>query len=559
MRWQKIWLIVIGGMAVPGFVAQAQTNRSSRSAIKSLPATAVTVSAKASWYQLKGSAKRVQLRRIGSLPAHGAAWQRIAQTTIRVHGRSQLYVEVQRGHQRGWLLASLVKPRRVTTPTKLKWGPRQSVAATNFTAKTSAALYRWHDEKMTVVGHLQRGHRYVQTAQMTATRGPRSQTYAWVTSATQSQHGWVLSSQLQPVSFGATFKLKASHGLTTYATTGSVLSKSRPVSTWVTLAGNGQFTTKHLPYLATKAYRKNPLQTQPDEITSAKHYGQNYHFKTTWFLPEQYPGRDLTDPQSAAFSADNHYLYVMYVDGREAGDNLQTGWVVRYDWRRLNQLGASTPGHMAILRRATQDLIRHHPSKLDKQVLAAIKVGPKFRSGHAQTMALNPKTGALWFIQSYGKYAKPDVMERLNPQTLTPDVAVNFTLGSTYLGSVLTFDDAGNAYIWTHQHGRVTFYTGQVSPQRVQFKVVPQGLASDPGHWAQSLGYNDSNGRLYLVADESITSVPAAQLGHLTTGMVGENDFNGRREFEGLIFMHHMNSGFLLTNRGVELMQFVNN
>ncbi|KLD59154.1 hypothetical protein WP50_20645 [Lactiplantibacillus plantarum] len=64
-------------------------------------------------------------------------------------------------------------------------------------------------------------------------------------------------------------------------------------------------------------------------------YRDHYHFKTALYLPQQLGSRLLNDPQSATFSADNRYLYVMYVNDQQLGGADQTGWVVRYDWQRL--------------------------------------------------------------------------------------------------------------------------------------------------------------------------------------------------------------------------------
>ncbi|POD89154.1 hypothetical protein S101258_00137 [Lactiplantibacillus plantarum subsp. plantarum] len=99
----------------------------------------------------------------------------------------------------------------------------------------------------------------------------------------------------------------------------------------------------------------------------------------------------LGNPQSAAFSKDDHYLYVMYNDNQQASDENQTGWVIRYDWTKLNQLLNASGSSLSMIRRATNRYYRGTTTALDRQVLACMKVGPQFKAGHVQSLALNPK------------------------------------------------------------------------------------------------------------------------------------------------------------------------
>lgn len=333
----------------------------------------------------------------------------------------------------------------------------------------------------------------------------------------------------------------------------------------VPLVGNGRYTTKKQQFRDTAAYlRTGGFQTQPDVVRRQSGYLDQDAFKTACYLPMSLDGRGLNDPQSATFSADDRYLYVLYVDSQQAGNGTQTGWVVRYDWQRLMQLGAGTPGKMALLRLAAAHQREHRLTALDREVLACIKVGPKFNSGHAQSLNLNPASNQLWFIQDGDR--RTSTVERLDPETLTPNASVQFRLGSgVKMGIVLTFNRQGRAYFWTHQQGAtaqapagtVRLYRGTISTAGVQFEQLNQGLAFQPGYYAQSMGYSPTRNRLYLVSDGSITSVPVSQLGHLTTKEIGESNYADGREFEGLVFMHHSPDGFLLTSRGVELMRMV--
>lgn len=337
--------------------------------------------------------------------------------------------------------------------------------------------------------------------------------------------------------------------------TNNVQRTKRTTPTLLPLVGNGRYTKGRVTFAPTRAYLEtNGMQQTPSTLTHAAGYRDHYNFKTALYLPMAIRGRDLHDPQSATFSKDNRYLFVLCVDGAEVSDQYQSGCVVRYDWAKLMRLGAGRTGRMAMLRKAALDATLGRTTKFDREVLACVKVGPIFDTGHAQSLSLDPATNQLWFIQGGG------VLKRLDPNTLLPNATVRAT---SRVGNVLAFDDQGNAYFWIHNEnpdsklplGAVLLYRGSVSPRGANFKVVPQGLATDPGYFAQSMGYSDATKRLYLVSDDSITSVPIASLGHLKADQVGENTFAAHREFEGLFFMHNATNGYLLTNRGTEVMQ----
>lgn len=71
------------------------------------------------------------------------------------------------------------------------------------------------------------------------------------------------------------------------------------------------------------------------------------------------------------------------------------------------------------------------------------------------------------------------------------------------------------------------------------------------------MSFNEASKRFYLVADEGVISFPQLALGKLKTTQIGEVGFSGQRELEGLVFMHNSNTGFLLTNRGPEMMELI--
>lgn len=448
-----------------------------------------------------------------------------------------------------------------TRPTKLRTAPRVWV--------TSSQAVRLYQLKGT-------GHH----AQLRSSRSVRLRTGQWqlvgttmirvrqrqvkyvqINNVTSRIKGWVLAASVKRTTPAA--KKGATANLP-----GTQPSKPLPTKSAanppLALVGDGRYTKGRLKFQSSSDYlQTGGLQTQPETLLNSGGYADDYHFQTALYLPEKLVHRNLSDPQSAAFSANNRYLYVMYVNPHQAHNAAQTGWVLRYDWQKLMRLGLGTPGKMALLRQAALDQANGSLTTTDQRVLACVKVGPEFDAGHAQSLALNPQTNQFWFIQA-DRQDSPNTVARLNVQTLTPDMTVTYeSPDPAGLGTVLTFDDQGQAYYWTKaaakngQAGGVQLFRGQITPQAVQFTAMKQTLATAPGHFVQSMGYSDVTGRLYLVSDASITSLPAQRLGRLKTGQVGEINFATNREFEGLIFMHHAANGYLLTNRGAELMQLV--
>ncbi|MFC6201221.1 hypothetical protein ACFP1L_04810 [Lactiplantibacillus nangangensis] len=566
MRWQ--WLMmssVAVTLGVVGLSAQAASTTptlAQRGPIQSTTLKPVETTGAATLMTLSGSAKKLKLTPVSTLNgATPTIWIKLAQTTVTQNGQKTRYFEVRNPKTgvTGWLPVS-----QVVASTRGQMSVRKPQTPTIEQVTATTPIYRLQGSlsrvQPTVIGHLTSGMTPTVVATRTVTLAGKSQQYDEL-----RQHGWVLATALSPYQNGATTKGKTVHGVTTYHVKGNALqpTSGQPMQ-WLPLVGNGRYTTGKMVYRPTRGYLKNVLQTTPDTLTQTAGYLAHDNFRTTFYLPTvTYHGLSLSDPQSAAFSKDNHYLYVMYVDGAESPTASQSGWVVRYDWQRLMQLGAAKAGHMAMIRQAVLAADSHHVTAKDRQVLACLTLGPKFDSGHAQSLSLNPVTNELWFVQASGKQ-QPNVVERLNPTTLRPDAAVDFKLSATAgMGDVLTFDDQGNAYFWTHGAdsatdqplGGVKLYRGKISTKAVRFQLIDQGLKSRPGLMAQSISYDDVTKDLYLISDDSITTVPVAKLGHLTTGEVGESNYRAQREFEGLVFMHHSSNGYLLTNRGVELMK----
>ena len=450
--------------------------------------------------------------------------------------------------------------------TMVRWPVVQSLAPRRCELTSSQTrLYQLNDVtmQMTPAGVAKGTKHWQRVGQVMVTQNNRLVTYWQVRQLRTGRRGWVAADavRIPGATDIGTPKQRPGAVDTQYQPTPAV-TRAATAPSYLPLKGAGRYTTSRILFHATPAYMATQgLQNRPDTLLQRHGYRDHYHFKTALYLPRQLGSRNLGDPQSATFSADNQYLYVMYVNDQQVAGADQTGWVVRYDWQRLMALGAGRSGQMAMLRLAAAHQFDGTVTAFDRRVLATVTVGPEFTAGHAQSLALNPKTNELWFIASTAQNQLASVA-RLNAQSLTPDLKLTFTTGGGRLGDELTFDEQGHAYYWTHasalRNGRVNLYRGTISRTTgVHFTQLAQGLANNPGYFAQSIGYNEVTRRLYLVADESITSLPAADLGHLAANQVGEANFAGEREFEGLVFMHHQDTGFLLTNRGAEMMRMV--
>lgn len=406
---------------------------------------------------------------------------------------------------------------------------------------------------------------YVATQSTTVYKKGTAYSYYYVTSTDGTQSGWVWHSYLKKVTpaatkVGQTTKKGTANGITQYATKGDVLD-SYDYHDFKLVTPSGSFTTN----ISKSQYKQSPnyaststFQTKANVMSVTKSYGNSYKLKSSIFLPVTYnKSGDLANPQSATFSKDNQELFVAYAKSGSANGDSQQGFVVRYDIVKLRNL---LKNDMSALRYATYHHSVDKVSATDQAILDCMHVGPTFTSGHMQGLALNPKTNELWFVNK--TKAGASAVERLDQETLKPNAEVSFSLKSTVtMNSNLAFDNEGNAYTWsqtasawpTAPVGSIKIYKGTISTSQVHFSLIMQVLKKGPGLQTQGTGFNAADGRLYLVSDDSIFSVPTAKLGKLTKSDINEINFSGNREFEGMIFDNHGN-GFVLANSGAELL-----
>lgn len=339
----------------------------------------------------------------------------------------------------------------------------------------------------------------------------------------------------------------------TYTQHGNALA-SYNVNKYKTVKNKNMFVQR---YTFQQSYT-NIFQTSPTSISSIK--GKAVTFKSNVFLPVTYNrSADWGNPQSEVLSRDGNTLYELITTSSQSTE----GWIVRYDLGALQRKFGISTTHMDALRRATYDHSVNKMTSTDKAIMQYVKIGPKFDTGHGQSLAMNPKNGQLWFIGAPVKVHSN--VQQVSTSTLTPVKKINFTLKSTVtMGSNLTFDKNGNAYFFTYSNGgwapkgAVKIYKGKINSKSVKFHLVMQGLRYRPGTKPQSMAYNQKRNRLYFVSDSSISSVPAAKLGHLKASQVEATNLNGKREFEGIQFTKN-GAAYLMTNKGAELMKTTSN
>lgn len=289
--------------------------------------------------------------------------------------------------------------------------------------------------------------------------------------------------------------------------------------------------------------------------TISSNRGSAVKFKTKYLLPiPGYRHQAWGDPQSETVVG--HYLYVVYCP--TAWRN--RGRIVRFDMRKLTELQA-TP-------RQIQRVYTNAADKVpaERAIRTAIKVGPAFATGHGQSLAYDWATHKFYMWCDKESAPRVDlhhygVLQEISANRLVPVHKIQFHLRSKTLnvpgGHVLAFDRAGHAYFWTRPDtADVYLYQGTIHRNKVHFRLTGQVLGHGPGTCVQSLAYNPHNDRLYLVADDSIASLPVAKLagtGHLTQDDVTWTGFSSKREFEGLTFGND-GQAYLMSNHNPEIL-----
>jgi hypothetical protein len=271
------------------------------------------------------------------------------------------------------------------------------------------------------------------------------------------------------------------------------------------------------------------------------------NFKTNLYLPVSWKKHyQLSLPQSMVFVGD--YLYVLYINNVYSNSNY--GWVVRYNYKKIKSLGITNQkSKLANLRKSVFGDVK--PKSLNKKIKSYIKVGPKIKLGHGQTLSYDKKSDSLYILQDLkknGKYTQKigglEKFLKISKSTLKVTSSISYKINQGFtLGHVLTFDNSGNAYtakIITRTIGKkkvkvLRIYKGKVSKNNTSFKEI-QDVKYPAGDILQSISYNSKEKRLYAFFDGALQSFPVEKLGKLKSSDVKSTILSTNREFEGGAF-----------------------
>lgn len=264
------------------------------------------------------------------------------------------------------------------------------------------------------------------------------------------------------------------------------------------------------------------------------------------------------------------YIYIMVSYG--AGTN--SGRIIRYDLKAINNDQVKIGELRKIAYKAYRQL--RTGKEIDwTRYKKYMKVGPKLRIGHGETLAYDTINNNLWMMVDQQnpdkKYTqKESVLQEINSTTLTPKYTINYTTKDEN-GKIikplhnLTFDNRGNFYSYVYQRMNGTtgikIYQGQIDERNhmLQLKLV-QVIKQNIGTNKQGIFFDPLENELYLESDDTLMKMPVNKLGSLTASDIGylvfktanENSTYGR-EWEGGFFTPS-GQGYILMNKGVELL-----
>ncbi|WP_125573986.1 hypothetical protein [Levilactobacillus huananensis] len=318
------------------------------------------------------------------------------------------------------------------------------------------------------------------------------------------------------------------------------------------------FVSRPSVYATSATYRsEGTFQTKPDVYHTVR--GKRATLRTSLYLPVTvHHSGDWADPQSVVITPDGQTAYMAYL--KMSGGT--RGWIVKYDLGKIHRLLGGEASNMDLLRRASNAYSKGRETSTDKKLLAAIHEGPTVDIGHCQSLAYNPKNKQLWFTKTTGKAGRYGDAVKVSLKTLRPTNSVAYRLVNKQgvriaVNSNLTFDSHGRAYFssYSGKHA-VRIYRGTMSTKGVHFNLLMQSLANRPGQTHQAIAYNPHNDRLYLVSDDSLSSVPVKKLlkRRVKPRDIQASVFASHREFEGLSFAKN-GQGYLVMNRGAELLK----
>lgn len=312
--------------------------------------------------------------------------------------------------------------------------------------------------------------------------------------------------------------------------------------------------------------------SRPSNFTSSGNYGDSDYgrkgfpisgqtnngrltFNRLTFIPKHLGRNQFYSPQGLAVIG--HYAYII----TNATNSYESDHSDLDKSGSDNGASVTSPYKLGANQIFRIDLNRHIKDYNNlKAARRDVKVGPVFYGGHGQGFAYNPRQKELWLLDNKQGQVNKTAVSLINLRSLLPQLRINFHFGDTTIGDDLTFTQKGQAMNVTEagndsfaKAGSIKIFQGSVTPRNINMKLIEQALSWAPSSVIQGLTYNGRNNRLYILGDDSITSIPVNRLGRLRKNDVWHTSINSTRELEGLAFDGQGNS-YLLVNRSPEIL-----
>ncbi|MFC6182562.1 coiled-coil domain-containing protein [Lactiplantibacillus daowaiensis] len=166
------------------------------------------------------------------------------------------------------------------------------------------------------------------------------------------------------------------------------------------------------------------------------------------------------------------------------------------------------------------------------KIKAVAVAGPTISTGHGQALGYDSKHNRLFLYSSNATNPQLQLVDQADLTTST-----TYSVDSSHHPGVLTFDTSGHAYYGFFSGTSYRLYQGTYEKNVLTFKLkaIINNQTTDVN---QNLAYDAYNGRLYLLGDDSLTSLPLAKLNDetLTDADLHNITFNTTKEFENISF-----------------------
>lgn len=389
-------------------------------------------------------------------------------------------------------------------------------------------------------------------------------------------------------------------------------------------------------------YQRQAVTGKSKKYEGISEKGQHYSFNRFAFLADGKPGKKFkkynkirllgkyAEPQGVAIvkpKASGHtYMFIQMSFNK--GNNKRSGRIVRYDLSVLEKYVDKNGKHDKIVRvlkkskkyitslsktkkgiknwRAKRRDAKKHLSKKSYKIFSTVAVGAKFKMGHGQSFAYNPKDHCLYnaalTLKADRGELHPFKFQKINMKDLKPSKTWNLNVRvrrtakragvryhrlKTYLQMHdLTFDKGGHFYFTevthrmksmknrysayakhgfkpTHNHygkyikslgGTVTIYRGTMKKSPGKIHMMTK-ISNSIGTMGQGLAYSNRKGmnRIFLVYDNAFMSMPVKNLRKLKAKQIHFSVLKAKyyRESEGM-GITSAGRGYLIMNRFAE-------